>query len=115
MRFESATNTEADPSPSYRLTGFYFSVQSGGSFDIDYTVQNPDEKVILEGRGERQGDYIFTANTVSRPFDRDGGIRGDSLITDYGGSLLASTIQVGEYSFCFENESSMTAKLIDFE
>ncbi|KAG7562504.1 hypothetical protein FFLO_02083 [Filobasidium floriforme] len=65
--------------------GFYFSVQSGGSFDIDYTVQSPSEKVILEGTGERQGDYIFTANTV------------------------------GEYSFCFENESSMTAKLIDFD
>ena len=74
-------------------------------------MQNPDEKVILEGRGERQGDYIFTANTVSRPFVRHGG----SMITDSGVSYLASTIQVGEYSFCFENESSMTAKLIDFE
>jgi protein ERP2 len=46
--------------------GFYFSVQSGGSFDIDYMVQDPYEKVILEGQGERQGDFIFTANTVSR-------------------------------------------------
>lgn len=45
--------------------GFYFSVQSGGSFDIDYVVQDPNEKVLLEGQGERQGDYIFTANTVS--------------------------------------------------
>jgi hypothetical protein len=45
--------------------GFYFSVQSGGSFDIDYTVQDPNEKVILEGQAERQGDYIFTANIVS--------------------------------------------------
>lgn len=48
--------------------GFYFSVQSGGSFDIDYTVQSPSEKVILEGTGERQGDYIFTANTVSNRY-----------------------------------------------
>jgi hypothetical protein len=45
--------------------GFYFSVQSGGSFDIDYTVQDPAQKVLLEGTGERQGDYIFTANSVS--------------------------------------------------
>lgn len=51
--------------------GFYFSVQSGGSFDIDYMVQDPNEKVILEGQGERQGDFIFTANTVSyRCFQR---------------------------------------------
>ncbi|KAI5451847.1 hypothetical protein NCC49_001491 [Naganishia albida] len=65
--------------------GFYFSVQSGGSFDIDYMVQDPNERVILEGQGERQGDYIFTANTI------------------------------GEYSFCFENEASLTSKLIDFD
>lgn len=53
--------------PSYplRLIGFYFSVQSGGSFDIDYIVSDPKERILLEGTGERQGDYIFTANSVS--------------------------------------------------
>lgn len=65
--------------------GFYFSVQSGGSFDIDYTVSDPNERVLLEGKSERQGDYIFTANSV------------------------------GEFAFCFENEASMTAKLVDLE
>jgi hypothetical protein len=29
-------------------------------------VQDPNEKVILEAQGERQGDFIFTANTVSQ-------------------------------------------------
>ena len=27
-------------------------------------VMDPDDKVLLEGSGERQGDYIFTANKV---------------------------------------------------
>ncbi|RSH93275.1 hypothetical protein EHS25_007629 [Saitozyma podzolica] len=45
---------------------FYFAVQSGGSFDVDYVVMDPDDKV-------------------------------------------------GEYSFCFENEASMSDKLLDFE
>ncbi|ORZ15796.1 emp24/gp25L/p24 family/GOLD-domain-containing protein [Absidia repens] len=66
--------------------GFYFAVQSGGSFDIDYTVTDPRQKVILDGKGERQGDYVFTAN------------------------------HVGEYSFCFSNDMSTFAeKLVDFE
>lgn len=47
-----------------RVTGFYFAVQSGGSFDIDYAVMDPDDKVLLEGSNERQGDFIFTANKV---------------------------------------------------
>ncbi len=45
-------------------TGFYFAVQSGGDFDIDYVVMDPDDKVLLEGSNERQGDFIFTANKV---------------------------------------------------
>lgn len=65
--------------------GFYFAVQSGGSFDVDYVVMDPDDRVLLEGSHERQGDYIFTAN------------------------------KIGEYSFCFENEASMSDKLIDFD
>lgn len=44
--------------------GFYFAVQSGGTFEIDYVVMDPDDKVLLEGQNERQGDYIFTANKV---------------------------------------------------
>lgn len=61
-------------------------VQSGGSFDVDYSVVGPNEKVILDGTKERQGDYVFTAN------------------------------EVGEYRFCFNNEMSTFAeKMVDFE
>jgi hypothetical protein len=65
---------------------FYFAVQSGGSFDVDYSVVGPNEKSILEGEKERQGDFVFTANDV------------------------------GEYRFCFNNEMSTFAeKMVDFE
>ncbi|KAI4148216.1 MAG: hypothetical protein LQ341_001646 [Variospora aurantia] len=61
-------------------------VQSGGSFDIDYTVVGPNDKVILEGSKERQGDFVFTAK------------------------------EQGEYRFCFNNEMSTFAeKMVDFE
>ena len=61
-------------------------VQAGGSFDIDYEVKDPNEKVLLDGVRERQGDYVLTAN------------------------------HIGEYSFCFENDmSTLTEKLIDFD
>lgn len=61
-------------------------VQSGGSFDIDFEVKDPNEKVILDGLRERQGDYVLTAN------------------------------HVGEYAFCFENDmSTLTEKLVDFD
>ncbi|TFK71387.1 hypothetical protein BDN72DRAFT_935763 [Pluteus cervinus] len=66
--------------------GFYFAVQSGGSFDIDFDVKDPTDKVILDGQRERQGDYVLTAN------------------------------KVGEYAFCFENDmSTLTEKLVDFD
>ncbi|KAI8988676.1 emp24/gp25L/p24 family/GOLD-domain-containing protein [Pilobolus umbonatus] len=66
--------------------GFYFAVQQGGSFDIDYDITGPDGVSILNGEHERQGDYVFTANSV------------------------------GEYSFCFSNDmSTFVDKLIDFE
>ncbi|WVQ96027.1 hypothetical protein IAU59_003127 [Kwoniella sp. CBS 9459] len=65
--------------------GFYFAVQSGGNFEIDYIVMDPDDRVILEGVAEKQGDYIFTAN------------------------------KIGEYSFCFENEAYTADKLLDFD
>ncbi|KAK9456989.1 emp24/gp25L/p24 family/GOLD-domain-containing protein [Dipodascopsis uninucleata] len=65
---------------------FYFAVQSGGSFDIDYSVISPSQKVVLDGERERQGDFVFTAN------------------------------EVGEYKFCFLNEMSTFAeKMVDFE
>jgi emp24/gp25L/p24 family/GOLD len=65
---------------------FYFAVQSGGSFDVDFEIKDPNDKVILDGQRDRQGDYVFTANTV------------------------------GEYSFCFENDmSTLTDKLVDFD
>ena len=56
--------------------GFYFAVQSGGSFDIDYHIASPSDKVVLEGQKERQLDVVFTGN------------------------------EVGEYAFCFENDMS---------
>ncbi|WVQ79222.1 hypothetical protein IAT38_001318 [Cryptococcus sp. DSM 104549] len=65
--------------------GFYFAVQSGGNFEIDYTVMDPDDRTILEGVAEKQGDYIFTAQ------------------------------KIGEYSFCFENEAYTSDKLLDFD
>ncbi|KAJ3480360.1 hypothetical protein NLI96_g8412 [Meripilus lineatus] len=76
----------ADVDKAGEKIGFYFAVQSGGSFDIDFEVKDPNEKVLLDGMRERQGDYVLTANTV------------------------------GEYSFCFENDmSTLTEKLVDFD
>ena len=61
-------------------------VQSGGEFDVDYEVRDPNDKILLDGTKERQGDYVLTANTP------------------------------GEYAFCFENDmSTLTEKLIDFD
>lgn len=61
-------------------------MQTGGSFDVDYSVVGPNEKKIMEGFKERQGDFVFTAN------------------------------EVGEYRFCFNNEMSTFAeKMVDFE
>lgn len=66
---------------------FYFAVQSGGAFDVDYVVKATQSgKIILDGTKERQGDFVFTANTP------------------------------GEYSYCFANDMSTYAmKTIDFE
>lgn len=63
-----------------------YQVQSGGSFDVDYTVTGPGGKVILDGEKDRQGDFVFTAK------------------------------EQGEYEFCFNNEMSTFAeKYVDFE
>ena len=65
---------------------FYFAVQSGGSFDIDYQVTGPNGRYIMSGEKERQGDFVFTARDV------------------------------GEYKFCFNNGMSTFAeKFVDFE
>ena len=61
-------------------------VQSGGEFDVDFEIRDPNDKVLLDGTRERQGDYVLTANSV------------------------------GEYAFCFENDmSTLTEKLVDFD
>lgn len=53
---------------------------------MDYQVVGPGEKVVLDGTKERQGDFVFTAQSI------------------------------GEYRFCFNNEMSTFAeKLVDFE
>jgi len=76
----------ADVDKAGEKLGFYFAVQAGGSFDIDFDVKDPNQKLILDGERERQGDYVLTANTV------------------------------GEYAFCFENDmSTLTDKLVDFD
>ncbi|KAL8826413.1 MAG: hypothetical protein Q9191_003819 [Dirinaria sp. TL-2023a] len=61
-------------------------VQTGGSFDVDYSVVGPNERTIMEGSKERQGDFVFTAK------------------------------EAGEYRFCFNNEmSTWVEKMVDFE
>ncbi|KAL9709054.1 hypothetical protein Ac2012v2_007868 [Leucoagaricus gongylophorus] len=69
-----------------KIDYIFVQVQSGGSFDIDYEVRDPGDKVILDGQQERQGDFVLSANVA------------------------------GEYSFCFENDmSTLTEKLVDFD
>ena len=61
-------------------------VQSGGSFDVDYSVRGPSDNIIMENSKERQVDAVFTAK------------------------------ETGEYKFCFNNEmSTYTDKMVDFE
>ena len=61
-------------------------MQSGGSFDVDYSVTGPGDRVVMEDTKERQLDSVFTAKDV------------------------------GEYRFCFNNEMSTFAeKMVDFE
>lgn len=65
---------------------FYFAVQSGGAFDVDYTIKNPRNEIIVSENKERQGDFVLTGDDV------------------------------GEYGFCFFNKMSTYAeKVIDFE
>lgn len=65
---------------------FYFAVQQGGSFDVDYSIKGPRLNVVAEETKQRQGDFSFNAQFS------------------------------GEYEFCFLNEMSTFAeKVIDFE
>lgn len=65
---------------------FYFAVQQGGSFDVDYTIKDPRGNTEVADTKQRQGDVLFNARTM------------------------------GEYEFCFSNEMSTFAeKVIDFE
>lgn len=65
---------------------FYYTVQLGGSFDVDYVVKRPDGHVQYSKNKEAQSEFTFNAN------------------------------QVGEWEFCFSNGMSLYAdKIIDFE
>ncbi|KAH7318418.1 emp24/gp25L/p24 family/GOLD-domain-containing protein [Stachybotrys elegans] len=76
----------ADTKKDGEKVAFYFAVQSGGSFDVDFVVEGPGNKIIMDGQKERQGDFVFTAN------------------------------KAGSYSFCFNNEfSTFAEKFVDFE
>ncbi|KXS10265.1 hypothetical protein M427DRAFT_116183 [Gonapodya prolifera JEL478] len=56
---------------------FYFAVQSGGNFDIDYEVRFVgNDRPILAGKDESQGDFVFSSPSA------------------------------GEISACFENSAS---------
>ena len=77
---------EEAPSPVRCEPVLTRQVQSGGSFDVDYAVTGPNEKIIMDGAKERQGDFVFSAQDA------------------------------GEYRFCFNNEMSTFAdKFVDFE
>ncbi|KAJ3335962.1 hypothetical protein HDU93_003997 [Gonapodya sp. JEL0774] len=44
---------------------FYFAVQSGGNFDIDYEVKHADfPHPIVGGKDEQQGDFAFSSPAV---------------------------------------------------
>lgn len=66
--------------------GYYFAVQAGGSFDINYTIKGPKQQIIYKEEKQRQGDYVFNSEDI------------------------------GEFEFCFDNEMSAFAeKVVDFE
>lgn len=81
-----ATESYRDNEAAKNKLTVELQVQAGGSFDIDYVVTGPNDKIILDGEKERQGDFVFTAN------------------------------EMGEYKFCFNNEmSTYSDKFVDFE
>ena len=65
---------------------YYFAVQSGGSFDVDYVITDPNQNVIYQDNKKRHGDFVFPAQIP------------------------------GEYEFCFSNTmSTYLEKVVDFE
>lgn len=65
---------------------FYFAVQMGGAFDVDYEIKGPQKQVLYYDTKQRQGTLMFNVE------------------------------EVGEYEFCFSNEMSTFAeKVVDFE
>ncbi|KAL3900767.1 MAG: hypothetical protein SGCHY_001108 [Lobulomycetales sp.] len=65
---------------------FYFAVQQGGNFDIDFEVLGPSGNNIVSGHKERQRDIIFSSRAA------------------------------GEHTFCFSNVmSTLTEKVVDFD
>ncbi|KAJ3382149.1 hypothetical protein HDU92_004911 [Lobulomyces angularis] len=65
---------------------FYFAVQTGGSFDVDFDIVGPRGNLIESGTKERQRDLVFAAR------------------------------EIGEHSFCFSNlMSTFAEKVIDFD
>lgn len=86
LRSHSTSLYVSKPSIRLELKLTFLQVQAGGSFDVDYEVVGPNDKVIMDGQKERQGDFVFTAG------------------------------ETGEYRFCFNNEMSTFAeKFVDFE
>lgn len=68
------------------LITYYFAVQSGGAFDVDYTIKSPSGEILHRDEKQRQGDFTFNAELP------------------------------GEYEFCFANGMSTFAeKVVDFE
>ena len=65
--------------------GWYFAVQTGGHFEIDWSVTSPSNKMITDGIKERQADIVFTGQ------------------------------EVGEYTFCLEDPSFSGEKMVDFD
>ncbi len=62
-----------------------------GRSTIDFEIKDPNDKQLLDGSKERQGDYVLTANSI------------------------------GEYAFCFTNDANalsalaLEPKLVDFD
>lgn len=65
--------------------GWYFAVQSGGDFEIEWSISSPTNKIVVEGNKDRQADIIFTAQ------------------------------EVGEYTFCMQDPSFAMQKMVDFD
>ncbi|WBW72240.1 COPII-coated vesicle component Erp2/3/4 [Schizosaccharomyces osmophilus] len=65
---------------------FTYAVQSGGSFDVDYSITAPSKKTVALGKKRRQADIYFSLE------------------------------EKGEYDICFDNHmSAFTDKILTME